>query len=288
MIGQQLIRANFVTCGEIYKIHGCATDPASLIFTDSDYEEFLRKKKYLSAKLLTYFAEHPLLFVGYSASDANIASILSDIDEILSPNGSTIENIYLLEWKEQLSGKFEKTETTIYTENNRHVRVKSIVANDFRWVFDAFNAGEIAATVDPKLLRKLLANTYKLVRHDFPRKDLKVDYTLLESACESSDNLAKLFGIALLDYPESFAAQFPYLLSQIGEALGFPGWHAAHALMKNLEEENEVRFQDSDNPYHIMVKTSRRAATGTRKYSEKMLELLKKAKDGKPYTIESF
>ena len=62
-------------------MHGCVTDPVSLVFTQGNYDQFIRKKKYLSAKLLTYFSEHPLIFVGYGAGDPNIKAILSDIDE---------------------------------------------------------------------------------------------------------------------------------------------------------------------------------------------------------------
>jgi hypothetical protein len=83
VIGQSIIRDTPVLFGEIFKIHGCASDSNSLGFTQQDYDEFMRKKKYLSAKLLTYFSEHPLLFIGYSASDPNIRAILSDIDEAI-------------------------------------------------------------------------------------------------------------------------------------------------------------------------------------------------------------
>jgi len=61
--------------GEIFKIHGCITDPAGIVLTDDDYEDWNNKKKYLSAKLLTYFLEHPVLIIGYSAQDPNVLSI---------------------------------------------------------------------------------------------------------------------------------------------------------------------------------------------------------------------
>jgi len=72
VIGQSIIQGTQTLTGEIFKVHGCVSDYPSLVFTHEDYEEFARKKKYLSAKLLTYFSEHPLLFVGYSVSDHNI------------------------------------------------------------------------------------------------------------------------------------------------------------------------------------------------------------------------
>lgn len=98
VIGQQILKSNYSSVGEILKIHGCVSDPANLVLTSDDYENFSIKKKYLSAKLLTYFAEHPLVFLGYSVEDPNIRAILSDIDEIISTDNQLIPNIYLLEW----------------------------------------------------------------------------------------------------------------------------------------------------------------------------------------------
>lgn len=78
------------------KIHGSSKEPESIIITNEDYVEFYKRKKYISAKLLTYFVEHPLFFIGYSINDENIKAILSDIDEIIAPNNALIPNIYLV------------------------------------------------------------------------------------------------------------------------------------------------------------------------------------------------
>jgi hypothetical protein len=64
IVGQSILHGTQVLFGEIFKIHGCISDPNSLVFTKRDYDEFARKKQYLSAELLTYFSEHPLLFIG--------------------------------------------------------------------------------------------------------------------------------------------------------------------------------------------------------------------------------
>ncbi|MCV5737918.1 SIR2 family protein, partial [Escherichia coli] len=82
--------ANYTSYGEILKMHGCSSQYETIVLTAEDYTDFNKRKKYLSAKLLTYFAEHPLFFFGYSATDTNIKGILSDIDEILAPNGELI------------------------------------------------------------------------------------------------------------------------------------------------------------------------------------------------------
>lgn len=81
---------NYTTYGEIMKIHGSSKEPESIIITNEDYVEFYKRKKYISAKLLTYFVEHPLFFIGYSINDENIKAILSDIDEIIAPNNALI------------------------------------------------------------------------------------------------------------------------------------------------------------------------------------------------------
>lgn len=55
IVGQNIIRSTNFSFGEIFKIHGCVSDPNNLVFTRGDYDNFLRRKKYLSAKLLTFF-----------------------------------------------------------------------------------------------------------------------------------------------------------------------------------------------------------------------------------------
>ena len=58
--------------GEIYKIHGCVTEPETIMITSEDYQMIEEKNKYLAAKLLTIFIEHPIVFIGYSINDEDI------------------------------------------------------------------------------------------------------------------------------------------------------------------------------------------------------------------------
>lgn len=176
VIGERVIRANYTSVGEIFKIHGCSTEPSSIVLTSDDYEEFRMKKKYLSAKLLTFFTEHPLVFLGYSAEDPNIKTMLSDIDEILAPAGSLIPNVYLVEWTPEVEKlpNFLR-ERPIQIDSQRNVRIKSIVADDFQWIYESFRTEGLTGPVDQKLLRALLAQTYEFVRRDIPRRRFEVD-----------------------------------------------------------------------------------------------------------------
>src|SRR5262249_18068257 len=79
----QLLFAQPQSIAEIYKIHGCCTEPNSLVLTREDYEDFNARNPYLAAKLLTIFIEHPVIFLGYSLSDGNIMAILNGITSVL-------------------------------------------------------------------------------------------------------------------------------------------------------------------------------------------------------------
>ena len=79
-IGQQeLLFSNPQEVGEIYKIHGSASNPNSLVLTESDYQKFEARNAYLASKLITIFMEHPIIFIGYSLNDENIRAILASI-----------------------------------------------------------------------------------------------------------------------------------------------------------------------------------------------------------------
>lgn len=84
-IGQDnMLLSNVNSAFEIYKVHGCVTNPNSLVFTKADYDYFLNKLKYLSAKLLTIFVEHPIIFIGYGMGDPNIQNLFQEISECLA------------------------------------------------------------------------------------------------------------------------------------------------------------------------------------------------------------
>lgn len=85
MVGQDnLLVANSLNIFEIFKIHGCCSKPNSIVLTENDYKNFDKKLKYLSAKLMTIFVEHPIIFIGYGLGDVNIRKILSEMAECLT------------------------------------------------------------------------------------------------------------------------------------------------------------------------------------------------------------
>lgn len=219
IIGQQILRGKQIYIGELYKIHGCVTDHDSIIFTKDDYDEWQKKKKFLSAKLLTFFNEHPLIFIGYNAGDPNIQTILSDIDEAIPEKDGIIQNVYILQWDPELnSDSWPQREKIIQTEGDKNIRVKLISASDFSWVFDAFAANPAISHVSMKVLRTFMARSYELVRSDIPKMIVEADFKMLNSAVENSEAFAKLFGIANINDYSIAGAHHPMSITEVGRA----------------------------------------------------------------------
>ena len=100
-IGQDgLITGRSHGVAEIYKIHGCSSKPNSLILTEEDYSEYRRKNPYLSSKLLTFFIERPVVFLGYSLTDEHIAEILEDIVKCFPEQSLTFlkDKLIFVDW----------------------------------------------------------------------------------------------------------------------------------------------------------------------------------------------
>lgn len=64
---------------ELYKIHGSVKDPNSIMITSKDYETMERTSAIVNAKILSLLTESPILFLGYSLTDKNIQSLLTDL-----------------------------------------------------------------------------------------------------------------------------------------------------------------------------------------------------------------
>lgn len=285
IIGQQILKTQYQSIGEIFKIHGCVSKIEDMILTREDYNGFIKKKKYLSAKLLTYFLEHPIFIFGYSVNDPNIKTILSDIDEILSSNGELVPNIFLVDYKKEINeDRSYPNESLIHLENGKSLRIRTIIASEFDWIYKALSLDTPIEKVNPKLLRALLSRTYELVRTDVPRRSVEIDYAGLKSALSDRSEVGKIYGITTLTNPSAFNLSYPYSLTDVGKAIGYDNWHSANWLLDVIKKNDGVCIKESDNRYHIAIMNGDTIVA--RKYSEEIIELLKKVKSGEPYSVE--
>lgn len=221
IVGQTLVQEPFANIGEIYKVHGCVSNPAEIVLTASDYERFDATKPYLSAKLLTLFTEHPVLIVGYRPNDPNVKRILSDVNSVLSGTDRQA-NIFLVDWEEDLpeEGQFNQERLIDVGEGDQMV-VNYIQATEFDWIFEAFSGGGEIKSVNSKLLRKLMDNTYDIIVEEAPRREISVG--TLESVADNKQELLDILGIAPVDAdspPSVSGADDPSSIAEAGAPVG--------------------------------------------------------------------
>ena len=173
--GQTILRYNTNSFGEIFHIHGDVSRPESIVLTAKDYDEWGDKKKYVSAKLLTYFAEHPVFILGYGLGDPNVRSILRDIGELVADDTGLIANVYQVIWHEDELGK-SPPEQAMFAVDGREFRTMAIHTTDFEWLYKALRSQSALTSINPKLVRALAARMMRLVRHDIPSGAVSVDY----------------------------------------------------------------------------------------------------------------
>lgn len=280
VIGQDIIRSQEIIIGEIFKVHGCVTEYGSLVFNRKDYNDFAIRKRYLSAKLLTLFTEHPLLFVCYSASDPNIKRILSEIDLILGSSGSVTPNIYFLTRESELSSP-ASDDIHILLENNNYIRVKCIATNDFRWVFEAFSSETPLEAVSMKLLRALHRRVYHLVISDMPKKTMEVDVQYLEDALSTDEGIPRLLGFTQIGEfdPNSVNINeyYCYTFNQMKNELGL-NQRQVLDLMQEIAITKGIDIKSKDQSEYHHATRGNNGKVNRRVYSKKYMEILKEMK----------
>lgn len=193
-VGQEeLIFSNLQGIAEIYKIHGCCTKPESIVIDEKDYKKFAEKGKYLAAKIMTLFMEHPVIFIGYSISDENIINILENISVCLSQeNIEKLKNrLFFVEWNSKKNTP-EISESIMTFNKNKQIMMTKIELNDFSIIYNAILKTHSKYPVS--MLRRLKESVYNLVLTSEPTETLKVAYWNLEDDT-SIENLE--FAIAI-------------------------------------------------------------------------------------------
>lgn len=172
-IGQDgLILENPQWIAEIYKIHGCASKPQSLVLTSSDYKTFNKKSKYLASKLTTIFMEHPVIFLGYSMSDPNIVYILKSLSLCLNTKQiSRLKNNLIFVSRPNAKDEVGVQETMIYANKTQIPAIKIITSN-FSDVYRPL--GSIKQKIPTKLLRNFREQLYEITTSLEPSDKLKV------------------------------------------------------------------------------------------------------------------
>jgi SIR2-like domain len=158
--------------GEIYKIHGCISDPTSLVLTEADYTSYISRNAYLSAKLMTIFLEHPIVFIGYSITDSNIRLIFEDIAKCLNETQLAKLSDRLIFIQRSTVTRAEGSSTVREVFGTKAIEFKQVVLSDFSKLYKAIAA--LKSSYPPKILRKLKKDVYDLVLSTAPKERIQV------------------------------------------------------------------------------------------------------------------
>ncbi|WP_332860745.1 SIR2 family protein [Janthinobacterium svalbardensis] len=192
-IGQnELLFSNPQEVGEIYKIHGCSTKPGSLILTSEDYFDFNNKNPYLAAKLITIFVEHPIVFLGYSISDENIASLLRSISMCIGKDN--IEKLRQnLIFVQRLSESEQPSVSDTYlTIDGIQIPLILVKTNDYSEIYRALAATK--RKIPARILRYCKEQMFELVNSSNPETKLAV---IDIDSVQDKDNLEFVVGVGV-------------------------------------------------------------------------------------------
>ncbi|PII91748.1 hypothetical protein BMH31_03430 [Leucobacter sp. OLIS6] len=211
-VGQdELMMSDAQFIAETYKIHGAATQPLSLILTKGDYERFSNRNHYLAAKLLTIFAEHPVIFVGYSLSDEYLNEILDNIATAVGPDrlGELGRRIYFVEWNED-TGFQTVVEQTSIERGGFRFPITRIETHSFKWLWEVLS--HLERPFPAAILRELRKHVFDLVTHPEPSQNREVVRAIPIDADEA-DEYRVVFGVG------AFSEKDLQNLSTIGRSL---------------------------------------------------------------------
>jgi hypothetical protein len=200
-VGQErLLFSDAVGIAEIYKIHGSYEDPDSLVLTEADYARFHERNPYLAAKLMTIFVEHPIVFLGYSLSDANVAAILHSIVSCLDSTDAVAklgDRLIFVQWDE--SAAQPVMAPSVIRVEDKPIPVLTVTVPDFSEVYGALT--KVARSFPAKLLRQLKEQVYELVLESDAKKRLHV-MELTDD--DDPSKLEVVFGVGAISHLRSY------------------------------------------------------------------------------------
>jgi len=154
VIGNEILLSN--PYGSVYKIHGCVTRPSSIIITGKDYHYFDSKYDLIRAQLLSLFIHNPIIFLGYSISDANIKKVLKTIFSYVSKDSEVadkIRNNFLLVERDENSMSLDVVAHDIDIEDIGIIKINKIRTDNFLDIYREL--GDVNLPVSVMDIRKV-------------------------------------------------------------------------------------------------------------------------------------
>ena len=221
----ELFSSDSYNIAEIYKIHGSAKDAESIIITEDDYAHFKESRKLIIAKMLTLFAESPIIFLGYSFTDEDVREIIEDFLSCLSDEqlADIRKHFIFVSYKKDEKDLVE-IERTITTKNGVEIPFVEIQTDNYGLVYDKLS--EIIPGISPIKVRE----TRRVVKRIVDQNMESVDAESIIVGIDDLSNIdfsTKPLAIAI-GYKENILNKYGYGLleeSQIFEDIIFDNKH---------------------------------------------------------------
>lgn len=195
---EELLLHNKYDLGEIYKIHGTVKCPESIMITESDYKLIEEKHKYISAKLLTIFVEHPIFFIGYSLNDEDIRNILHDI--LISLGRKSLNTItkrlFIVQWKADQEQPVLSTFTLSFNDGQT-LTMKLITMSDFSDLYKIIAKNKTKYPVN--LIRKAKDDIYNYVLTAKPSSKVVLSIPNKDLSQDNDPNVEFVYGFGILE-----------------------------------------------------------------------------------------
>jgi hypothetical protein len=239
-IGQQeLLFTELFNIGEIYKIHGCISNPSSIVLTEEDYADFNDRNTYLAAKLLTIFVENPIVFIGYSLDDKNVQDLLKTIIKCL--NKEKLEHLK----NRLIFCKWSRTpiETSIVdsymTISETVLPIKLITAHSFEEIYTVLANNK--KKIPTKILRQMKGMIYDFVKNNNSKQKIYVTDNL--DSIEDFKNAEFVYGVGIKDKLSEQGIKGLELRDLLEEAIKSKNWSSELICLTYLPSiETRARF----------------------------------------------
>lgn len=232
-VGQsELISASTFSVGEIYKIHGCISQPSTMVLTKEDYDQYNDKNTYLAAKLITIFVEHPIVFMGYSLSDPNIICLLKLIVTCMSSSqiATLQKHLLFVDWVDSRESVFDVLSHSMSLDGSTIIPVTLIRTNNYKEVYECL--GHYERTIPANLLRNYKKQFYQIVLSDKPERQLHV---LSGDAIDQNQDIQVVYGFGAIE--------------KFNSAVGYVGINLIHLYRDVIEDNSQY------DPLQILQKT---------------------------------
>lgn len=155
---EDLLFSSLTGVGEIYKIHGSATDPRSMILDTHDYASFMEHKDYMMAKIMTLLGEYPVIFLGYSLSDPDVQSIITTLAACAgTERAQKMADRFIFVSYNTTNHSIENARS--FNVGDSFISMSAIHTDDFTPIYEAI--ASMNQTFPPKALNQLTRQIFK-------------------------------------------------------------------------------------------------------------------------------